>query len=156
MDQPTKLQITITGNSNDVKRAALAAQRRVDLYTAGFDEKAYVFGDGSDFEEKMDDTVVVYDYTENEDGTAEYDADQESYACIEENDIVDIANEIVKTSPDVEFHISAVITVTYADGFDLCVDVDYVDGTMSVETREDYYEDFFEDEDEDGFDDDEE
>ena len=149
MDQPTNIEIVIKGQGKDVKRAALAAQRRIDLHTNGFNESAYVFGDGSDFEEKMDEILGDYNYNEHEDGTAEYTAEQESYACIWEEDITEIAQAIVDTSPDVEFHISAVITVTYAEGYDLCVDVDYVDGKKTVSTEEAYYEGFDEDEDED-------
>lgn len=42
-----------------MKRAALAAQRRIDLDTKGFEESAYTYGDGSDFKMKMDKAVEV-------------------------------------------------------------------------------------------------
>lgn len=73
---------------------------------------------------------------------------QDNYVCLDEDEIKNIAKAIMKESPNVEAHISAVITITYSEGYDLCVDVDYVDGKMSVDTSEEYYEDF-EDEDED-------
>ena len=38
------------------------------------------------------------------------------------------------------FDISAVITITYSEGYDLCVDIDYADGEMSVDTTEEYYD----------------
>lgn len=144
MDQPTNLNITIKGKSADVKRGALAAQRRIDLDTKGFDESAYEYGDGSDFKEKLDAAIDIlgdYNFVENEDGTAEFSTEQESYGCIEEDEIKDIANDIVKVSPDSEVHITAVITATYEDGYDLCVDIDYVDGEMNVDTSEEYYDD---------------
>lgn len=144
MDQPTNLEITIKGKGEDVKRAALVTQRRIDLNTMGFEESAYAFGDGSDFETKMDEAIDLlgtYDYSENEDGIAEYSTEQESYGCVEKDDILGIANDIIKVSPNVEIHISAVITITCEDGYDLCVDVDYVDGKMNVDSYEDYYDD---------------
>ena len=157
MDQPTGIEIRIIGKSMDVKRAALAAQRRIDLDTRGFEEEKYIFGDGSDFEEKIEEAVGIlgdYNFDDNEDGTAEYHTEQESYACIEEGDIKGIAEDIVKTSPDVEFHMTAVITVTEWEGYDVCVDADYVNGELNVDVSEEYYENF--DEDEEGFDEDEE
>lgn len=150
MDQPTNLEITIKGNSEDVMRAAIAAQRRIDLDTNGFEEGAFELGSVSDFEEKMSDAIGMlgdYKYNEKEDGVAEYTTEQESYGCVFEDDIRDIANEIIKVSPDVEAHISAVITITYEEGYDLCVDVDYEDGELSVSSSEEYYEDFDEEDD---------
>ena len=80
MDQPTNLEITITGKAEDVKRAALASQRRIDLDTRGFEENSYIFGDGSDFQVKMDEAMVLgsYDFNEHEDGNAEYSTEQDS------------------------------------------------------------------------------
>lgn len=144
MDQATTIEITILGKQEDVKRAALAAQRRIDIGTNGFEENAYEYGDGSDFKSKMDATVDIlgsYNYSEQEEGKAEYRSEQESYGCEEEEDIKAIVNDIIKTSPCVEVHLSAVITVTYDEGYDLCVDIDYVDGKMSVDSFEDYYDD---------------
>lgn len=149
MDQPTSLEIVIKGNGESVKRAALAAQRRIDLDTKGFKESAYVFGNGSDFEEKIVEAISIlgnYEYTECEDGTAEYRTEQESYGCIWEENIKEIAEDIIKVSADVEIHISAVITITYEEGYDLCVDVDYVDGELKVYSSEAYYEDWDEEE----------
>lgn len=89
MDQPTNLDITIKGKTTDVKRAALVAQRRIELNTLGFDEETYSFGDGSDFEEKIADVIGLlgdYSFDENEDGTAKYYTEQDSYGCIEEEE----------------------------------------------------------------------
>lgn len=154
MDQPTSLEIVIKGKEEDVKRAALAAQRKIDFDTKGFEEGAYAFGDGSDFKTKMDNAIDVlgnYEFSVCGDGTAEFSTEQESYGCVEADDIKEIANDIIKVSPDVEAHISAVITATYEEGYDLCVDVDCIDGKISVETSEEYYEedDDYEDEDDD-------
>ena len=143
MDQPTSLDITIRGKSIDVKRAALAAQRRIDLDTRGFKKEKYIFGDGLDFEEKIKDTVYGdYSLNENENGTAKYQTEQTSWACIYREDIKEIADDIVKTSPDVELHMTAVITMTYEEGYDLCLDVDYVNGEMHTNVSKKYYEDF--------------
>ena len=59
---------------------------------------------------------------------------------------MNIAEDIIKVSSDVEVHISAVITVTYSEGYDLCVDVDYVDGELNMDISEAYYEDWDEEE----------
>ena len=150
MDQPTSLEIVIKGKGESVKRAAVAAQKGIDRNTRSFQESNYVFGDGSDFAEKMNIIGVLGDYTyhEKEDGTAEYTTEQESYGCIWEENIKGIADAIIEVSPDVEIHIAAVITITSSEGYDLCVDVDYVDGELSIERSEDYYEDWDEEEDE--------
>ena len=151
MDQPTNLEIVIKGTKEDVKRAALAAQRRIDLDTKGFEESNYVFGDGSDFETKLADTIGIfgdYKYNENEDGTAEYTTVQESYGCVEEDDIVEIVKDISTASLNVEVHISAVITDTYEEDYELCVNIDYVEGEMSVDSSEEYFDDFDEEDDE--------
>lgn len=143
MDQPTNLKITITGKVEDVKRAALTSQRRIDLDTRGFVESAYIFGDGSDFKEKMDNAIVIgsCEFNEFEDGKAEYSTEQDSYGCIYEDDIKEIANDIRKVSPNVEFHIEAVITITYEEGYDLCVDIEHVGGKLTVDTSEWFYDD---------------
>ena len=144
MDQATNIEIRITGKAEDVKQAALAAQRRIDLDTKGFDENAYAFGDGSDFKEKLDKAINIlgsYNYNEIEDGIAEYKTEQESYGCDKKNDIVGIAKDIVKTSPNVEVHISSVITAYFDEGYELCVDIDYVDGKMNVESCKEYLDD---------------
>lgn len=150
MDQPTSIEIRIVGKSMDVMRAALVAQRRIDLETEGFEECNYIFGDGSDFRAKIEraiDCFGEYSFDENEDGTAEYHTEQESYACIDKNDIKGIADDIVKVSPDVEIHMESAITITYEEGYDLCVDIDYVNGDMNVNVSEDYYDDFDENDD---------
>ena len=158
MDQPTNLEITIKGKAEDVKKAALAAQKRIDADTNGFDENAYVIDAVDDFEEILDEAIgMLGDYGCNEldDGTAEYHTEQESYGCIFEDDIMEIGKAIAAAAPDVEAHISAVITITYAEGYDLCVDVDYQGGELSMETLEEYYEGW-EDEDDDWAEDEEE
>lgn len=144
MNQATNIEIKIIGKGEEVKRAALAAQRRIDLDTKGFDENAYALGDGSDFEAKLDKAINIlgsYNYNESEDGIAEYKTDQESYGCDKKNDIVGIAKDIVKVSPNVEVHISSVITAYFDEGYELCVDVDYVDGKMNVDSCKEYFDD---------------
>ena len=136
--QPTSLEITIKGNVEAVKRAA---QKRIDSNTNGFDEKAYVIDDVDDFEELLDDAIGMlgdYKCNESEDGTAEYTTEQESYGCIYDTDIMEIGKAIATAAPDVEAHISAVITITYEEGYDLCVDVDYEDGELSMDIYDCY------------------
>ncbi len=143
MDQPTSIEIKIKGKEIDVKRAANAAQRRIDLETRGFDENNYIFGDGSDFEERMDDIMGIlgsYDICSVDNDIIEFESEQSSYGCTSEEDIKGIANDMIKESPNVEFHIESVITDTYSEGYDLCVDADYANGELKVVTDKDYYE----------------
>ena len=58
-----------------------------------------------------------------------------------------IADDIIVAFPNVEIHISAGITITYDDGYDLCVDVDYAEGEKNVNSYRSYYEGREEDED---------
>jgi len=98
MDQPTRIEMKIKGNALEVKRAANAAERRIDLYTSGFEAQTYAFGDGSDFEKRMDGIFGLFgSYTlkELENGDAEWDSEQESYGCISEEDIREIAEEMI-------------------------------------------------------------
>lgn len=135
MNQPTNLEISITGKKEDVKRAALAAQRRIDSETNSFEESTYEFGDESDFKAKMEsvDMFGSYDYNEQEDGTAVFKTEQRSYGCVTEDDIKEIVHDIIKTSPNVEAHIYADITITYPEGNYLCVDMDYVYGKTNAD-----------------------
>lgn len=141
MDQPTKLEITIKGKELDIKRAALVAQRRIDLPTRGFKESNYEFGDGSDFESKMDGTLgKLGHYTISlKDDVVEFTSEQESYGCTDESDVRNIAEDIVKATPAVEVHISATITVNAAEGYDIGVEIDYANGDMKVDVSEDKY-----------------
>ena len=142
MDQPTHIEITIKGTKENVKRAALSAQRRMDRDTRGFKEKDYVLGSGSSLEKMIEKAI-----DDTEENQAVLNMEDESYSCIWEEDITDIAKEIIKTAPEVEFQISAVITITYAEGYDLCVDISYVDGEMNEDTYEAYYEGWEDEED---------
>lgn len=58
---------------------------------------------------------------------------------------MEIGNEIVKVSPDVNFKISAVITITYEEGYDVCVTVDYKKEKMKVSTTLEYYDEDYDD-----------
>ena len=158
MDEPTKLEITIRGNELEVKRAALVAQRRVELDTNGFKEEMFVFGDGSDVEEKLRKVIFLgnFKFTKKEDGVVEYETEQESYGLIWQEDVEAIAEDIKKATPSVEAKISAVITATSTDGYDLCVDVEYKNEEINVDVTEDYFEDEdIDEEDEEGEEDEE-
>ena len=150
MDQPTNIKIEIKGNKEEVKKAAFVMQRRIDKDSRNFNESNYVFDDSIDFEQKMKNLIGALgsqSYNENENGTAVYTSEQESYGCLLGDDIKEIGEDVEKASLDVEVHISAVLTVTCSEGYDLCVDVDYVDGQMKVNITEEYYEDEEDDED---------
>lgn len=152
MDQPTNLEITIKGDVEAVKNAAIAMQKSIESTTRGFDENSFVVSAERDFETIMSDSIDIlgsYDFDENGDGTAEFSTEQESYGCIEEGDIKNIAKAIIAVAPTVEAHITAVITITYSEGYDLCVEVDCADGKMKVETSEEYYEDWDDEDEED-------
>lgn len=154
MDQPTNLAITIKGASEAVRNAAVAMQKSIAGTTSGFDENVFIVS--RNFDAIMKDSIGIlgnYDYCENEDGTAQFGTEQESYGCIEESDVRNIAKAIIESSQTVKAHISAVITATYGEGYDLCVEIDCADGKMKVETTKEYYEDW--ENDEDDFDEDE-
>ena len=123
-------------------------QKRIDIYEGNYEETSYEIDDDSDFNSVMDALPIsgYYEYDENDDGSAEYTTEQDNYALIEADDIEALAREVIHIVPSVEFHIEAVITVTFADGYDLCVDIDYVDGEMKVECSEEYYDNWENDE----------
>lgn len=89
--------------------------------------------------------VAPYGVIRTIDGeTVEYYSEQESYACIWEDDILDIPRVISEIAPTVKAHVSAVITITYTEGYDLCVDADCADGNVKAvifEDHEGYYDD---------------
>jgi len=150
MDQPTYLEMTIKGNELDVKCASIAANRRIARDTIGFDENEYVFIERSFSAqiEKIYSSLGSYEFSQVEGDKWEFKAQQDSYGCIEEDDIKEIAEEIIQSSPNVEFHLSAVITTYNEDGYDLCVEIDFVNGEINVNTSEDYFDDEGDDEDE--------
>ena len=59
MDQPTNIKIRIRGSEADVKRAALAAQKRIDRDTNGFREENYIFADETDLDENAAHTPSI-------------------------------------------------------------------------------------------------
>ena len=145
MDQPTYLNIVIRGTETDVKKAALAAMRRVNLETRGFNESLYAWADGMDFHERMDQIFVVlgkYDLRQIDDHTFEFTSMQDSYACFYQEDITSIAEAILAVTPDLEFHIVAEITITAFDGFYTDVMIDYVDGELKTDVQEMYFDDY--------------
>ena len=152
MDQPTNIKLTIKGKAEDVTLAVLAAQKRILRDTIGFDESKFALAADAGFADTMDSLMGMLGrgrYTEHEDGTAEYSSEQESYSCIYSEDIEDIAKAVKDAAPSVEAHLAAVITVTYAEGYDLCVDIDYANGEISSTCREEYYDDWEGDDDDD-------
>lgn len=145
MDQPTSIELRIVGNEQDVKRAALSAMARINQDTNGFVESDYSFGDGSDFEKQMSnilDLAGSFNIHQKNDGQIEFESEQESYGCVYEEDIREIANAMISVSPNIEFHIEAVITIYADEGYDLCVDVNYINGKCKVKVTEEEYDDF--------------
>ena len=141
MDQPTYLKLHITGAEQSVVKAANAAARIIEQDSP----RKY-------FEGRVQD-LLKYGLRITGDSNAEFSVDMDDcYWAIYEEDISTIADTIVQASPDVKFHLSARITMTYEEGYDLCVDIDYADGEMNVDTSEDFYEDDeYEDEDEEEY-----
>ena len=138
MDQPTNLNLHITGTKQNVMQAANAAVRIINRDCP----REY-------FENRVKNTLENNFKPTGDSDMAEFSLNTESYWAVSEEDISAIADAIVQASPDVKFHLSACITITYEEGYDLCVDVDYADGEMSVDTSEEPYEDWDEDEEED-------
>lgn len=144
MDQPTYLKITVKGKIEDVRKAVVAAQKRVDLHTVGFDESKYVYESESDFKEIIDKTIGLfgeYKYTELKNGTVKYAITQDRYGCVLEEDIKDIAKAITDASPNVKARIVATITSTFASGYDLRVDIKCANGKFDVDTDLLFYDD---------------
>ncbi len=159
MDQPTTITIEILGKTADVKRAALTSKRCIDWNKHGFKEEDYQFYDSPDFAERLkqlhDDDYGSFELSSGEnidrkllpDGAAG-DADdfcvssseQQSYSCVAYEDIEAVAEQMVRVSPDVEFHIVAVITITNFDGYDLLVHADYKDKQLKVYSEEEYFD----------------
>lgn len=68
MDQPTNIEVTISGKSEEVKRAAIAAQKYMDSNTRGFNDAAYRIDDNNTFESILDEAIDImgdYDFEEN-------------------------------------------------------------------------------------------
>ena len=76
-----------------------------------------------------------------DDHTFEFTSEQDSYVCIYEEDITDIAKAILAVTPDLEFHIVAELTLTAFDGYNTHVIIDYVDGELKTDVREMYFDD---------------
>ena len=137
MAQPTYLNLCITGTERAVAQAANAAARIIQQDSP----PKY-------FENRVKGMLEANFKATTDSNAAEFSVREECYWAIYEEDISTIADAIVQASPDVKFHLSARITMTYEEGYDLCVDIDYADGEMSTDISEDPYEDE-EDEDED-------
>lgn len=148
MDQPTSLELHIIGTEPNVTQAANAAARLIQQDSPS-----------EYFENRVNDMLENHFHTTKDSNMVEFSVEEECYWAIYEEDISAIADAIAQASPDVKFHLSACITMTYEEGYDLCVDIDYADGKMSVDVSEDFYddeEDEDEDEDEDEYEDEEE
>lgn len=60
MDQPTNLEITIKGDVEAVKNAAIAMQKSIKSTTRGFDENSFVVSAERDFETIMSDSIDIF------------------------------------------------------------------------------------------------
>ena len=97
--------------------------------------------------EDIVDLLCNCSFDDNGDGTAVYETDQERYGCVEEKDIKSIAEDIVKATPLVEFHISAIMSDEFEDG-EQCIEIDYANGQMDIKISEDAYEEWDDEDDE--------
>lgn len=139
MDQPTNLKLHISGTEQNVSQAANAAVRIInqDCRRQYFESRVKDMLENPFNFKKSDDSNIV-----------EFSLDVECYWAFEEADISQIANAIIQASPDVKFHLFAQITMTYWDGYDTCVDINYSSGQTTVNVSYDEYDDDEEDDDE--------
>ena len=136
--------INIKGQSEDVKRAALAAQRMIDL-RYGADENDYAYSEDLDFKSKIDEIINErgdWSYSDNE-GIAEYNTDQDHFGGILPENVEAIADGIIKTAPNVTFHIVSTLYSAYSavdedrDGENIYTGIDYVDEKKTVKKYKD-------------------
>ena len=128
MDQPTYLELHITGTEQNVMQAANAAARVInqDSPLEYFENRVKNMLENN-FKHTIDSDMV------------EFSVEEACYWAIYEEDISTIANTIVQASPDVKFHLFARITINFCEGYDTCVDIDYVSGEMTVDVSYDEY-----------------
>ena len=126
MDQPTYLDLRITGTEQNVAQAANAAVRVIEQDSP------------PEFFEKRVKALLEYDVLDS--NTAEYLLYKTCYWAFDEFDVDEIADAIIQASPDVEFHLSARITITCYEGYDTYVDINYVSGEKTMDVR---YDEFY-------------
>ena len=122
MDQPTYLNLHITGNKQNVIQAANAAARIIQKDSP----REY-------FENRVKDMLECNFKIMTESNIAEFSVNEECYWAIYEEDISEIADTIIKASPDVKFHLFARITINYCEGYETCVNINYASGETSID-----------------------
>ena len=148
MDQPTYLDLRITGTEQNVMQAAIAAIRGIKknhdpkyveklLYQLlGYDsrtskksrkERVFFFG-----------ACGLRPSTDSD--PAEFLYEDMCYWAFDEFDVDEIADAIIQDCPDVEFHLNAEITVTCYEGYHTIVDIHYVSGEKTMDVRYDEFD----------------
>jgi hypothetical protein len=129
MDQPTNLELRITGTEQSVAPAAEAAARIIakDSPSEYFEQRVQNMLEGN-IKATADPDIVAFALN------------RESYWAVAEEDISAIADEIIQASPEVTLHLSARITMTYEEGYDTCVDINYASGERTVNVSYDEYD----------------
>ena len=141
MDQPTDIDIIITGEESEVKLAAFTAAPR--LIRRKVKEGAYVFDDNSDFIEQIEKIISILGNCSISSDKKEttFKCNCESYACFDEDDVRRIADAIIGVSPNVEFNIDVYVSAPDGDGYTTTVYVNYTKGTLDVDVHKEYCED---------------
>lgn len=129
MDQPTNLELRITGTEQSVAPAAEAAARIIakDSPSEYFEQRVKNMLEGT-IKATADPDIVAFALN------------RESYWAVAEEDISAIADAIIQASPEVTLHLSARITMTYEEGYDTCVDINYASGERTVNVSYDEYD----------------
>ena len=129
MDQPTYLELHITGTEKNVTRAADSAARVINQNSP----REY-------FETRVK-NMLERNFKKNVDSNiVEFSVNEDCYWAVYEEDISQIADVIIQASPDVNFHLFARITMTYCEGYDTCVDINYASGETTIDVSYDEYD----------------
>lgn len=129
MDQPTYLKLHITGTEQSVTQAADSAARVINQNSP----REY-------FENRVK-NMLEHNFKKNVDSNmVEFLLNEDCYWAIYEEDISQIAAAIIQASPDVNFHLFARITMTYCEGYDTCVDINYASGETTINVLYDEYD----------------
>ena len=129
MDQPTYLELHITGTEQNVAQAANFAARIINQNSP---REYFEYRVKNMLENNLKNTI--------DSEVVEFSLNTESYWAIYEEDISQIANAIIQASSDVKFHLFARITMTYCEGYDTCVDINYASGKITIDVSYDEYD----------------
>ena len=148
MDQPTYLDLRITGTEQDVTQAAVAAIRCTKQYhkpeyveyfvnkLLGHDSNTSTDSEPSEF--LFCDLCVLRPSTDT--NPAEFTFRDLCNWAFDEFDVDEIADAVIQASSDVELHLSARITISWYDGYDTHVYINYVSGEKTMDVVYDEFD----------------